>query len=130
MVDRGVASQRLPSSYEEATRSFVSGDNSDKKAMSNCCKSCGRQYSGSPDKGYEVCARCLSTQMGRSVFAVAPFTDIDEFTIQQLDSLLNDTQNGPPDGDADGSIDETRWNALRKLVAAARAYNDALKNAR
>jgi hypothetical protein len=103
--------------------------------MSFICKACGRQRAGSPALGemvaigVAICDDCRATQLGRAVLALANFKEIGEPSIRALDAILDEAQNDPPDGAADGSIPELRWITLRRLVAAARAYNDALKRA-
>jgi hypothetical protein len=54
---------------------------------------------------------------------------IDMDVVLELEQILDETQNGPPDGGADGSIDERQWRTLREIVDAARAYEGALDSA-
>lgn len=78
--------------------------------------------------GAYVCSDCSDTQMGRAAKVVAqlemsaPSNDL----IRDLESILDLAQNGPPDGESDGSITELRWNQLTRLVNAARAFNRAI----
>lgn len=38
----------------------------------------------------------------------------------QLDAIVDKAKNGPPDGEADGSLDERQWAILRDYVTALR----------
>lgn len=46
---------------------------------------------------------------------------------RRLDDLLRRTQNGPPHGEADGTINERTWNQLRSLTWAMRDLKDAMR---
>ena len=94
--------------------------------MSFHCKACGRQRAGSPAEG-DVCNECRPTQAGRALLLLLHFDKVDVEPIIALDSILDDAQNGPPDGAGDGSLTERRWTTLRALVTAARAYDEALE---
>ncbi len=43
---------------------------------------------------------------------------ISASALAALRDVLDDAQNGPPDGEADGSIDEVLWTGLRKMAEA------------
>jgi hypothetical protein len=49
--------------------------------------------------------------------------------LDRLEEVLGDAQNGPPDGAADGSIDEATWMALRVVVESAKALRHCLGKA-
>ncbi len=48
-----------------------------------------------------------------------------EQDVDLLDAIVEAAQNPPPQGGADGSLDEPAWTALAKLASAARAYREA-----
>lgn len=60
---------------------------------------------------------------------LSTFKGLYEEQIDALNKILDESQNEPPEGTADGSIVLRRWNKLQALVDAARAYNDALARA-
>lgn len=97
--------------------------------MSFICKACGRQRAGSPAEGEEVCRECRPTQSGRAFLLLSNFEkcQLDGDDILALETILGEAQNGPPDGEADGSFTERRWTALRVMVDAARKFNEALE---
>lgn len=96
--------------------------------MSFHCKACGCQRAGSPAEGEEVCDECRPTQAGRALLLLARFErcQVDADDVLALDAVLDEAQNGPPDGEGDGSLTVRRWATLRDLVTAARAFNEAL----
>lgn len=49
-------------------------------------------------------------------------------TIRALREIVEDAQNGPPDGAADGSIDEALWNELKSIVTAGERMITAIEN--
>lgn len=69
----------------------------------------------------------LTTQLEQTATMLAHLQEID---IGTLDDLLDEASNSPPDGAADGSIDEVRFARLHAVVAYAHAYNVALRNTR
>jgi len=95
--------------------------------MSFHCRACGRQRAGSPVDGKEVCDECRFTQMGRAAMLLAHFEALSgrEWT-DALEVVLDKSQNGPPDGEGDGSIGERQWAALRAVVRGARDISAAL----
>lgn len=97
--------------------------------MSFTCKACGRQRAGSPAEGEEVCSECRPTQAGRAFLLLSSFEEcqLDGDDILALETVLGEAQNGPPDGEADGSLTERRWTALRDVVQAARKFNEAIE---
>ena len=99
--------------------------------MGFLCKACGRQRAGSPGEGFEVCDACRPTQAGRATLLLRHFEAgrVDYEVINTLDEVLDQAQNGPPDGECDDSLTENRWAKYRALVSAARAFNEAMDNA-
>lgn len=95
--------------------------------MSFYCRACGRQRAGSPAEDEEVCDECRPTQAGRAFLLLPHFEKIDMEHVTALDAVLDEAQNGPPDGAGDGSLTERRWSALRILVSAARVYDEAME---
>ena len=47
-------------------------------------------------------------------------------TTCELETIIDEAQNEPPDGAADGTISPEYWAALRDLVMAAKRYRAAL----
>jgi len=94
------------------------------------CKACGRQRAGCTADGEEVCDECRPTQAGRALLLLLNFEqcEIDGDDIVNLENVLDEAQNEPPLGEADGSFTEGRWTALRVLAKAARNFNAALEN--
>lgn len=91
---------------------------------------CARQRAGSPAYGEEVCDECRPTQAGRALLLLASFKkcEVDGDDIVNLENVLDEAQNEPPLGEADGSFTEGRWTALCILAKAARNFNAALEN--
>jgi hypothetical protein len=46
---------------------------------------------------------------------------------RKLNNILDKSQNGPPEGTADGSIDENTWLAIRDFADVLFGHNLALK---
>lgn len=93
--------------------------------MSFICKGCGRHRAGASGV---VCADCRNTQAGDAGELLEHFEGCrvsGEF-IEALDEILGKAQNGPPNGEADGSIDADRWARLSELSRAATAFNAAI----
>ena len=97
--------------------------------MSFKCEACDRRFAGIPN--YDVCTECRSTQMGRAVLLVYSLREegVDSSTLSQLEEILGEAQNVPPEGKSDGSISEARWNRFRDLTVSARAYDADLERA-
>lgn len=49
---------------------------------------------------------------------------------RNLSDIIADAQNRPPEGEADGSISEDLWNALKKLHKAHVDFADAMDEVR
>lgn len=64
----------------------------------------------------QILARIIATSDNRRNFA-------------DLEDVVDKAQNGPPLGPGDGSLSEKEWTALRDLVKAARAFEDAVTKA-
>ena len=50
---------------------------------------------------------------------------LDCYDINDLEQVIGEAQNRPPQGDADGSISEELWRALRDFVQAWRVVERA-----
>ena len=48
----------------------------------------------------------------------------DAHDLERLGRIVDTAQNRPPQGESDGTIDETLWYALRDLCESARAFRD------
>lgn len=65
----------------------------------------------------------MTTQKSRAIEAVkALVPDIEQ--IQTLADALDEAQNPPPEGAADGSLNLHQWNALRRVERAAAALRE------
>lgn len=72
------------------------------------------------------------SQFTQAVWMLRRLTAFDSVKVDtifaELEQLLDRAQNAPPQGDADGSIDEPVWVALRELVESAKRYRAALRD--
>lgn len=102
--------------------------------MSFFCQACGNQSElDHQPRTRNVCNDCRPKQAGQAAlllsYLLVERRRINMDVVLELEQILDEAQNGQPDGGADGSIDEHRWRALRTLVDAARAYEGALDSA-
>jgi hypothetical protein len=71
------------------------------------------------------------TQRARAIWMLRRLTIFDTPKVDalfvEIDKLLDESQNPPPQGGADGSIDEEFFAALRELSNAAKRYRAALR---
>jgi hypothetical protein len=87
--------------------------------VSFICKACNRQRAGASG---EICDECWNTKL---LFHFENRQFAAEH-ISALQTILDESQDGPPDGKADGSIDDRRWIQITKLLRTARVFNEAL----
>jgi hypothetical protein len=64
----------------------------------------------------------IKTQLARACALVGRLDVPDAETLRRLDNLLDEAQNAPPHGRADGSLHEKKFNRLRAMVHAGRAF--------
>lgn len=96
--------------------------------MSFKCEACGLNKAGSAIP--EVCEECRPTQLGRATLLVFDLSEgFDSNVIRQLEEVVGEAQNAPPEGKADGTISRARWERFRALTASARAYDMDLERA-
>ena len=73
----------------------------------------------------------VHTQRARAIWMLRRLTVFDTPKVDALfvevDKLLDEAQNPPPWGAADGTIDEPFYAALRELSNAAKQYRAALR---
>jgi hypothetical protein len=71
------------------------------------------------------------TQRARAIWMLRRLTIFDTPKVDalfvEIDKLLDESQNLPPHGEADGTIDEPFYAALRELSNAAKHWRAALR---
>jgi hypothetical protein len=68
-------------------------------------------------------AKPTPSQRERALTAIERMPCFDKYCLEKLQAVLEESQNGPPDGQADGSIDRETWVQMDQLFHAARGVN-------